>query len=395
MYKEKEEYLNYIIETAKQYKYIYIYGAGRFAGQYYNALSSKGININAFVVTSKEENREEYMGIPVIGIPEVKGSNDRTMFIIGTNELYYKEISSIVEAHGYKNIALRGKNDWFITEIENQRRNVAAIEVTTRIGCSVDCRFCPQKLLTNRYFAEDRKRKAELSLDDYRKCLEHLPNDAIITFSGFSEPFLNPECADMMVLTAQMRHKISLHTTLVGATRQDFDKIKDVPFEYLVIHLPDKEGYAHIPVTEEYKYVLDKVLDARKTNGEPWNISSNSQGEPLDEIIEIINHRMPYSNIHLLDRAGNLENEISEHVYHKGAIFCPKSPRLQRNILLPDGSLALCCMDFGLDHIIGNLIEKNYEDIRKDKALRMIKSAMDSDEEEVICRRCSIAKRNI
>jgi len=29
--------------------------------------------------------------------------------------------------------------------------------------------------------------------------------------------------------------------------------------------------------------------------------------------------------------------------------------RIFRNVLLPNGDVVLCCMDYGLDHILGNL----------------------------------------
>jgi len=32
-------------------------------------------------------------------------------------------------------------------------------------------------------------------------------------------------------------------------------------------------------------------------------------------------------------------------------------------VLLPNGDVSLCCMDYGLDHIIGNLHKQTYEDV--------------------------------
>ena len=31
--------------------------------------------------------------------------------------------------------------------------------------------------------------------------------------------------------------------------------------------------------------------------------------------------------------------------------------------LLPNGDVSLCCMDYGLDNIIGNLDQQSYEDV--------------------------------
>ena len=39
---------------------------------------------------------------------------------------------------------------------------------------------------------------------------------------------------------------------------------------------------------------------------------------------------------------------------------------MYHNITLPNGDVSLCCMDYGLEHIIGNLLEQDYEDVIPD-----------------------------
>lgn len=390
----KKEYLILLEEYICQFKKVYIFGAGRYGGVYHEELLTRNIDIEAFVVSNPSENFREYRGKPVIGIHNLKTDPKECVFVLGTNENYHHEIFMELNRGGYNNIAPFGKNEWFLTEIERKRRSEVSIEITTRIGCSVNCRYCPQALLVQRYFANDSQRKAVLSLEDYRKVLGHLPSNAIITFSGFVEPFLNPECADMIVATAEHGNRLSLHTSLVGMHLTDFEKIRDVPFEYIVLHLPDKKGYANIPVTKEYLDVLDRVLEARKPDGVHWELSANSQSDPVPEIIERIAGRLYYTKIHLIDRAGNLKDEdVNEKVNIGGSIYCPKSPELRRNVLLPDGDLVLCCMDFGLEHRLGNLIDESYDEIRESKEILMIQKALLTEGSHLICRHCSIAKK--
>ncbi len=387
--------LNKVSSYINKYEHIFVYGAGVFAKIYCDCLKELGITPEAFVVTNKSENIKGICDIPVIQIDEVHTSLEQTVFIIATNPENSIEIEDIIKKYSYTNVISLEKETFYISEIEKLRRTVTAIEVTTRIGCAVNCKYCPQQLLVRKYFSKNKKRKQILSLEDYKICLNHLPKDAVITFSGFTEPFLNPECADMILITADNGNKMSLHTTLRGLTLEGLDKIKDIKFEYVTVHLPDKDGYADIPLTDEYMKVLDKILDLNIKEEISWKLKANCQSEPLDKIIELIDRRMTYYKIHKIDRAGNLTDEdIHENIQWEGSIYCPKSPELMRNILLPDGSLALCCMDFGLEHIIGNLIDNSYEEIRKEKSLHYIKDAMNSDDGYVICRRCSIARRN-
>lgn len=392
-YESLEQYVSDVKRQAANYHHVFFYGAGISSAEHDKKLRAAGIHAEGFVVTSKKENWRELRGLPVLQLSELATEPEDTLIVIATQRDYQQDIIESLRTAGYPHYTDTGEDDWWIKPIEAERRERAAIEITTRIGCSVNCRFCPQSLLLKRYYRNNKRRKSVLSLEDFKRCLNHLPSDAIITFSGFAEPFLNPACADMILATVAHGNKISLHTTLVGMTMEDFERIKDVPFEYLTLHLPDVDGYADIPVTEEYKRVLDHVLDAKKPDGTPWVTSSNSQSHPPQELMDFINRRVTYTDIHLIDRAGSLDDDrVAEDIYLKGPIYCPKSPELRRNILLPDGTLVLCCMDFGLHHELGNLIRHTFDKIRDGDVFRKILQKMDVEDSDVICRKCSIAR---
>ena len=76
------------------------------------------------------------------------------------------------------------------------------------------------------------------------------------------------------------------------------------------------------------------------------------------------------------DRAGNLTRESIlkpellgiknrwNRMEHKdGPRTCGCVENLYHNVLLPNGDVSLCCMDYGLDNIIGNLNTQPYEDV--------------------------------
>jgi len=391
---EKKAFFDNIEEVADKFAKIYLYGAGNPAEQIYKELERRQIKVEGFVVTNVSQNRKLLFGKEIVAVDCLKEKNEETLFIISTMAQYNDEIYKTLTDRNYTNVIRVPQGNIFITDIEEQRRFHTAIEVTTKIGCAINCRYCPQKLLINQYFINDKKRKSLFDFTDYKKCLENLPQDSIITFSGFVEPFHNPKCADMIRLTADMGFQVSLHTTFDGATVADIMKIKEIPFEYIVLHLPDEEGYANIRMTDEYFRVLDMVLDMKKADGSPVITSANSQGTFNSKVCDFVNNRVKYTNIHLIDRAGSLEDEkIAENVNVTGKIYCPKSPELRRNILLPDGTLVLCCMDFGLRHELGNLLYNTYDEIRNFPENVKLREKMLVENSDIICRHCSIAKR--
>lgn len=48
------------------------------------------------------------------------------------------------------------------------------LEITTTIGCRVNCRYCPQSLLLSRYYETDKNRKKFLDFEDYKKALANV-----------------------------------------------------------------------------------------------------------------------------------------------------------------------------------------------------------------------------
>lgn len=78
--------------------------------------------------------------------------------------------------------------------------NNASLEITTRIGCSINCKFCPQKLLIDNYTSV--KRDIMMSFETFKRCIDKLPASVEIHFTGMSEPWGNPECTKMVEYAA-------------------------------------------------------------------------------------------------------------------------------------------------------------------------------------------------
>ena len=75
-----------------------------------------------------------------------------------------------------------------------QLHNQNFIEVTTHIGCPVNCsQYCPQEQLLKRY-----KGSRSFSMDDFKLALKTVKESKGICFSGFCEPFTNPNCIEMI-----------------------------------------------------------------------------------------------------------------------------------------------------------------------------------------------------
>lgn len=247
------------------------------------------------------------------------------------------------------------------------------LEITTHVGCPINCTDCPQKLLLSKY-----KGVRTMDLDDYKRAIDKVPAGTRIDFSGMCEPFTNPHCTDMILYAAEKGLPLALYTTLQGATVKDYERLKDVRYEVVTIHLPDKNGRSHFNITAEYLECLGL-----------WDCDNYScHGEIHDAVWDFLKPRNLITFMH--DRAGNVECRPHIDIEPDRMLYCITSGReMNHNVLLPDGTVITCCMDYGMTGVFGNLFEQSYDAVMNSAEAWKMRRTL--DEGESICRHCANA----
>lgn len=244
------------------------------------------------------------------------------------------------------------------------------LEITTRIGCPINCLDCPQALLRSRYHG-----RLEMDLEDFKRAIDKVPAGTRIDFSGMCEPFANPSCTDMILYAESKGFPLALYTTLQGATMEDYERLRHVAFEVCTIHLPDKDGRSHFNVTEEYLEVLGE-----------FNCHNYScHGRVDDRVLPWIRTRNLITFMH--DRAGNVEGRPHRSIDPSYPMTCVTSGKaMDHNVLLPDGTVLMCCMDYGMTGVFGNLFEQTYDEVIHSEAAERMRATL--NEGVSICRHC-------
>lgn len=378
---------NSVRDYLSHYRNIYIYGAGNEAKTIYKYLKKINVKVNKFIVTNIENNPDNIDGKPVNAIDEL-GKLDyiESVYVIGVSKKYEEEVYGILTEYECLNVV----------KINENNHNILKLEVTAKIGCSVQCRYCPQQELYKAYFKENKKRCDEISLKKYEKCLNNMPSNTVISFSGFVEPFLHQDGVEMIRLTARHGNRIELYTTFVGLSRDGFEQIKNIDFDIVVLHTPDENNYANIPITNDYKMIIDESLSLKKRDGTNFIYSANCQSRPSKEFLEIANGRIKVTS-NLMDRAGIIKDDsLCSSRFKEGKLRCDRSEEFNQWVLLPDGTVTLCCMDFGLRHPLGNLINNDYNYIINDTPYKKVtaNSRKRYNGEFLLCRNC-VASREV
>jgi len=231
------------------------------------------------------------------------------------------------------------------------------LEITTVSKCGINCRYCPQQTFQEHYHGNN-----TLTLEDFKTAISKVPKNVAIHFSGFAEPFLNPQCLNMIECAYSKGHKIVLFSTLVGLKPENIERLRQCSPE-VILHLPDNLGNAKIPVTENYKNTLDLVLKNLNVTG--YYV--------MDEKF--------ISN----ERAGQCNDSPKRHV--QGWFFCEKLLAGQF-VMLPNCDVVLCCMDYGLKHPLGNLLKQSWDEILNSEEYQKVQANRYKFDGDVLCRSC-------
>jgi hypothetical protein len=250
------------------------------------------------------------------------------------------------------------------------------LEFTTSIspkGCIVNCAFCPQRTLEKIYHALEGQPK-QLSIDDFITIVNKVPEEVRITFSGFTEPWLNQNCTSMAEYAHHKGHPVSAFSTGIGMTLDDVERVKNIPWTKgpnggFCLHIPDTERIAEHPISDKLRKVYERF---KELENEIQGFYVMSMGEAH----EIASDLWPNPVIpNFWNRAGNLVGEATikpalekvmdrvQHAEIKGPSTCGCIEHLYHNVVLPNGDVSICCMDYSLEKILGNLLESSYDDI--------------------------------
>jgi hypothetical protein len=273
----------------------------------------------------------------------------------------------------------------------NSESKMATLEITTKIGCRNNCTYCPQDQLiaafsrkSDRVFLERARSNGLLRMgfDVYTRCIDKVPVSVDIHFTGMCEPWLNPDCTQMLLYAHNKGHRIAASSTLVGMNIEDIDALAEVPFKIFWLHLPSADGLEAIHVDADYLKRLERILAS------PIAIRCHFHGRSLHPALKSLSdhvHRQRISN-----RSGNVQTGDGRHAVRRnpGRITCARN--LRCNVLLPSGDVVLCCNDYGMQHVLGNLCSDDYADLHRGAPFQKVKRGLGDPSMEILCRYCDV-----
>ncbi len=265
------------------------------------------------------------------------------------------------------------------------------IEFTTQLGCSVGCTYCPQDVFIKATKGEERI----LSRDTVKSVLENIKGSPIreVQFSGFSEPFLHPECGDFMLMSYEAGFEVSVFSTLKGLNRVTLEKIKDIPIKLFHISVQVPGSRLRPGIDDDYIWrQVDLLLSVKNRFyirfGCVDTIATNESKLELKRRLRERGFNIIYGD--MLDRAGNLPEGKSKHHPKTDYLICLRNIGF---VILPNGDACWCSMDYSTRHRVGNLRNKPYNEIICSPIVQsMLRSMTGSQEmDNLLCHQCESA----
>ena len=257
------------------------------------------------------------------------------------------------------------------------------LEITSMVGCPMNCSLCPQKVFLTNY--KKISNITKLTFENYEKIINKLPKNVRIAFAGKSEPFLDRNTTEMILYAHNKRHKLTWYTTGVGMTNQDINKIKHIKFNCFYLHVPDIYGIMVVPNKITHMKTLKNIKKDNFSNLSVVAFNSDyfKKFIAFKQFVDLFGK---IKVVWAVSRAGAIP--LLPNWRRKGRIACGHYKRPDHFSLLPNGDVALCCMDWKLQHILGNLLTDSWEDLFKSEEYKKILRGLKDESIDIACRQC-------
>jgi radical SAM protein with 4Fe4S-binding SPASM domain len=249
------------------------------------------------------------------------------------------------------------------------------IEVSTAIGCVNRCSYCPQQLAIDSY--RMRSDETSMTLNAFSNYLSKIPKHVILRFAGFTEPFQNQNTLDMIELAFGQGFRIAVFTTLKGLDAKKILRLRMHRYYIFLVHLQGK-GERYLPY-DKYIPLVKLIRDIPE--------ASFTYYDSLDPEIAQAVQGATVTKLRVNTRAG----VIQEYGHTTGPIVCSWDYPRKRNILLPNGDVVMCCMDYGQKIVLGNLKNDSYRHLHHGQSWRRLARLMSEEDNDLLCRDCEYA----
>ena len=257
----------------------------------------------------------------------------------------------------------------------------ASLEISVKVGCGLMCTYCPQdnyiKSFKSNYPDEFKVLTKEVFLD----CMKNVGTNVLIKWTGFTEPLYSKDFQFFCEYLHAHGYRQSISTTLKG-TKNSVDWFVNhaYMFNLITLHLPDDEGLMKCKVDQSYISNFESLVSNPDTplDRVSFFVIGESFEKNIDNIISkyvkdrVVDKKTVIKAQVLCTRnsAVTLDSSGLDNIKFRSKVKKTKSEefycafrRFDQGVLLPNGEVSLCCQDYKLEYILGDLKKQNLDNL--------------------------------
>lgn len=274
-----------------------------------------------------------------------------------------------------------------MNNFSKSKKKDSSLEITVSPACSKLCDYCPQTTYIKNYKEKFLNEDKVLTLKTVKEISKNISNNTTIKWTGFTEPMDCKEFDLCVKFFHEKDFKQQISTTLLGNLKSQkyyFENLNHF-FEH-TLHLPDNNNLMKGKFNEAYREFVEKVIRKLHKNKIKFNIFliGDTFHPSIKDTIDKLDQELDLKDLiiiakYLNTRASSINpskfglKQSEKNYSTKDGYFCSYQ-RLNQGVLLPNGKVALCCQDYGMEAIIGDLKKNNlneiYSYIESDKVQR-------------------------
>ncbi len=296
------------------------------------------------------------------------------------------------------------KLDIFFSKILSIKFKKNRLEITTTIGCALMCDYCPQTLIKSTIKKNENLDERIMTYENFKLYFENVPDKTVVHWSGYSEPLGNKNFKEFINYLQTKNYEQHISTTMFGRKDNEEFMSHTKAFKSVTFHLPDDSNLMKLKVGEQYLRNLEQALRFQcglLPSNDIYIVVFGKNFHPqVENIIQklinekIISKKSIDIRDHIHTRNGEVSNmdkfRTDEHNFKEikkgeNKLYYCSYGRLDQGVILPNGDINLCCQDYSLKGVIGNL--KNESLIKLYKQEHIYKKGFASGQYN-LCKKC-------
>jgi len=275
-----------------------------------------------------------------------------------------------------------------------------AFEIQTASYCNAKCMICPHREVSKNL------PNGIMEMDLFKKIIDQIDNPwgvKIIPYFN-NEPFLDSLFIDRLNYIAEKcpeaEIEISSNVSLLNAKMQK--KLIGIDIRDLrlsVFGFTKESHHSVMPgldwnIVEKNLWLLAENKELRQSIGQVSIVMIDYSGIKKEDI-ELAKsfckkHFIKFELWGFFDRGKNVK-DYSNDVYRDSVVGCEQRRQQERMHIIFDGRVVLCCMDWKLEYVLGNLNQQSIKEVWDSNEYQKIRKDIHDNNALELCKKCKLS----